>query len=115
MLLQSHLLSEDSEGGAVGRYVLHLLPALPPVWAEGRVAGLRARGGVELDLAWKDGKAISTTLRPSVDGAWQIRAPKGQRIASIRLKNKTVRLKSQPGGNVGVHLQKGNQYRVIFG
>jgi alpha-L-fucosidase 2 len=114
MLLQSHLLYEDPAAPNEDRYVLHLLPALPPVWPSGEVKGLRARGGVELDVAWKGGKAVSAMLRPAVDGTWRIRAPRGQKIASVRSGNRGIALKQQQDGNTEVRLLKGGQYRVAF-
>lgn len=43
--------------------VLDLLPALPASWPEGRLSGLRARNGISVDLAWKDGALTAATLR----------------------------------------------------
>ncbi len=43
--------------------VIRVLPALPPGWPDGQVRGLRARGGVRVDLQWSGGRIRSIRLR----------------------------------------------------
>lgn len=52
MLLQSH------------NGVLHLLPALPSLWAEGHIRGVKARGNYELDIEWDQGQLKTAVLKP---------------------------------------------------
>lgn len=66
MLLQSH------ERGANGAYIVHLLPALPDDWKTGSIKGLKARGGFEVDIAWKDGVLREAVIRSSLGQPAQV-------------------------------------------
>eukprot|EP01035_Chromulina_nebulosa_P055583 gene55583-76166_t len=68
MLLQSH-------AGEI-----ELLPALPRAWSTGSVTGLRARGGVTVDLAWREGKLASATLTAKSAGPLRLRTASAVRL-----------------------------------
>jgi len=50
-----------------------LLPALPKAWAQGSVTGLRARGGLRVDLSWRGGSLQECRLNAIRDGKWVLR------------------------------------------
>jgi alpha-L-fucosidase 2 len=52
---------------------IHLLPALPSAWPAGRVSGLRARGGFEIDVAWSAGRLTQAGIRSRLGGVARVR------------------------------------------
>jgi alpha-L-fucosidase 2 len=69
---------------------LFLLPALPKKMAAGRVTGLRARGGFEVDLTWQQNALSTATIRSSlgkpcrVRSAWPIKVSDGTNEVTVQ-------------------------------
>jgi alpha-L-fucosidase 2 len=101
MLLQSH------------SGVIAFLPALPTTWPEGSFRGLRARGDVEVDASWKNGRAVSGALRPGVGGEFKLRPPHGQHIACIQSAGRTV-MSTESDGVWHIRLEPHREYTVTF-
>ncbi|MER6272423.1 glycoside hydrolase family 95 protein [Streptomyces sp900105755] len=65
-----------------GREV-ELLPALPSGWPGGSVCGLRARGGLTVDIRWREGRLEAARIRAS--RAAEVRVRYGADLLGIRL------------------------------
>lgn len=59
MLLQSDYQLDHRGKSSV---TIELLPALPENWKDGSVSGIRARGGIMVDISWRDSSVVALTL-----------------------------------------------------
>ncbi|MCP5524269.1 MAG: glycoside hydrolase family 95 protein [Verrucomicrobiales bacterium] len=101
MLLQSH-------AGAI-----ELLPALPGSWPEGRVSGLRARGGFEVDLEWHEGELVRARLISLAGAACRLRVANPVQIRRNSPDGSRVTVVSKEPGLVEFETRRGGQYFVV--
>jgi len=94
MLLQSHL---DE---------IHLLPALPEAWPTGSVNGLRARGGFEVDIAWRHGLLTKAEILSTQGGACTVRTAgpmpiqvvcNAEQVETAGRKEGVIKFETKPG------------------
>jgi alpha-L-fucosidase 2 len=95
MLVQSHM-------GTV-----HLLPALPSAWPDGHVRGIRARGGYEMDMEWKDGRLARAVLRAEQGGACRVRMLD---VGNYRVDGVATTVK---GGVMAFETEGGKAYSIV--
>jgi alpha-L-fucosidase 2 len=93
MLLQSH------------EQRIHLLPALPPAWRTGKVEGLRARGGFEVDMEWEGGDLVVARITSDLGRRCRVKAKEalvvlhgGTPIDAVALGDGVLEFETQPGG-----------------
>ncbi|GAB3803183.1 glycoside hydrolase family 95 protein [Spirosoma humi] len=96
MLIQSHLSD------------IHLLAALPDVWKDGQVKGLKARGGFEVDMNWRNHRLATATIKSTSGKPCNVRTSRPIRIQGV----KTTSTKTDIGYVTSFTTQKGAVYTL---
>ncbi|WP_019639608.1 glycoside hydrolase family 95 protein [Paenibacillus fonticola] len=98
MLLQSHLEH------------IRLLPALPEAWPQGRVQGLRARGGFTVDIEWTSRQLAKSVIISESGKQLRLYVEHPVRIIASDGRDVTVKRKEHI---LEIPTQKGDVYTVV--
>jgi alpha-L-fucosidase 2 len=89
---------------------IHLLPALPDAWATGSVRGLRARGGFEVDIFWKEKSLTRAAIRSKNDAVCRMRTNVSVTARSLDKKIKTDKLED---GLISFPTKKAQEHLIL--
>ena len=96
MLIQSHL--DD----------IQLLAALPDAWKEGTVKGLKARGGFEVGIQWKNHRLTTATIKSANGELCKLRTSRPIRVKGAKVTTQ----KTDLGYVTSFSTQKGGVYTL---
>lgn len=102
MLLQSH------------EEYIELLPCLPAQWHTGNYKGLCARGGFEVDLAWKNSSTTYVQIMATTNNVLKLKLPDKSKHGKYAKNNHPVDLKPQSNGVICIHLKKGDTFSIQY-
>ena len=97
MLLQSH------------QNELHLLPAIPDVWKQGEVKGLKARGGFEVSLSWNEKGLRAASIKSLVGNVCTLRSAMPVKIEGVASKS----VKTEFGYVTSFSSTQGKVYKIV--
>jgi len=88
----SEMLLQSQDG------IIHLLPAIPDKWSDGKITGLKARGNIKVDLCWEKGELIYACFQTNTNKTCTIHY-KEEKATITLMKNEKLYYKPQEKGN----------------
>ncbi|WP_421944730.1 glycoside hydrolase family 95 protein [Pedobacter sp.] len=70
--------------------VIEMLPALPSVWNQGRISGLKARGGFTVDIQWKNRTVVKSIIKSVKNGECVIKSASPLQLKQLNIRSKKL-------------------------
>lgn len=96
----------QSKGG-----VIFLHPALPTLWAEGSLSGIRTRGGFEVNLTWRAGVLTECTIQSIRGGSCRLKA---RQDFAVYQEDTLLERSTGPLAVVQFQTLSRKDYRIVF-
>ena len=103
----------QSQEGEAGNRVIEFLPALPSVWENGRVSGLKARGNFEVGMNWSKGKLGTATIKSGAGNSCMLNYP-GIEKATIISDGKKITYSKASKNTIRFNTQKDKVYSITI-
>jgi len=96
----------QSQGGAI-----NLLPALPSKWHTGSISGLKARGNVEVDMAWEKSHLMTAVLKAGATGPITVKGT-NMSTANVQAGGKSIPFQVVNPDTIIIEAQQGTDYTI---
>lgn len=93
---------------------VHLLPALPSVWARGNFSGLRAEGNFTIDLRWENHKATNCTINSGSGELCRIYYPDIKVKSIVNENGEPIMLNREQKNMISFATKKNEKYELLF-